>query len=182
MTGGRPPFFVLTGGPGAGKSTLLAALAAAGHATVPESGRAIIREQQAAGGSALPWTDPLAYARLMAAREEENHRRARERPGPVFFDRGLPDVAGYLRTVGRAVPPDLLAQVRALPYARRVFLAPHWPAIYARDAERRQSAAEAERTCAAMRQLYGELGYETLELPLAPVAARLAFVLEACRL
>ena len=61
--------FVLTGGPGSGKSTLIEALAAAGFRTAPEAGRAIIRDQVAIAGRALPWVDPLLFAEMMLARD-----------------------------------------------------------------------------------------------------------------
>lgn len=47
-------FFVVTGGPGAGKTSLITELARRGFHTIPESGRAIIREEVARGGDALP--------------------------------------------------------------------------------------------------------------------------------
>ncbi len=68
---------MLTGGPGAGKTTLIAALAEAGFSTMPEAGRAIIREQQAVGGRALPWLDPPAFAELMIGLDMHSHRMRR---------------------------------------------------------------------------------------------------------
>jgi len=47
-------FFVVTGGPGAGKTSLIIELARRGVHTIPESGRAIIREELQRGGDALP--------------------------------------------------------------------------------------------------------------------------------
>ena len=52
---GTSRFIVLTGGPGSGKTTLIEALRRLGLATAPETGRAIIREQVAIAGPALPW-------------------------------------------------------------------------------------------------------------------------------
>ena len=75
--------FVITGGPGSGKSTLIAALAARGISVMPEAGRAIIRDQAAIGGSALPWADRAAYAELMLSWELRSYREALEKPGPV---------------------------------------------------------------------------------------------------
>jgi predicted ATPase len=46
--------FVITGGPGSGKRTLISALAEHGICTMPEAGRAIIRDQVAIGGEAVP--------------------------------------------------------------------------------------------------------------------------------
>lgn len=169
-------FFILTGGPGSGKSTLIAALMAAGLQTMPESGRAIIREQVAAGGTALPWADRLAFAEEMFAWEIRSWRAAHELQGPVIFDRGVPDVVGYLNLVGLEVPAHIENAARSMRYASRVFVAPHWPAIYARDRERKQSMEEAEATCRAVTEVYVRLGYEIIPLPLAPVTDRVAFV------
>ncbi|PZU07980.1 MAG: hypothetical protein DI605_13955 [Sphingomonas sp.] len=62
-------------------------------------------------------------------------------------------------------------------YAARIDIAPRRPAIFARDAGRKQSPAEAEANCRAMADVYGKLGYELVPLPLAPIADRMAFLL-----
>ncbi len=169
-------FFVLTGGPGAGKTTLLAALAAAGHTVSPEAGRAIIRDQQAIGGRALPSVDPALYAELMLAHDLAAHRRHLNGDGPVFFDRGIPDIAGYLDLVGIARSAHLGRAIARCRYNRRVFICPPWPEIFTQDAERRQTLEEAERTHAAMVRTYGEAGYDLVTVPRLPVAERVAFI------
>jgi predicted ATPase len=170
-------FFVLTGGPGSGKSTLLSALAARGHGVAPEAGRAIIRQQQAIDGPALPWRDRAAFAEAMLAFDMRSHEERRAQPGPVFFDRGVPDVLGYLCLCDLPVPPHLARAAILYRYAPLVFVAPPWREIYANDAERRQDWLEAERTHAAMVETYGRLGYTLAELPRAGVAERVTFVL-----
>lgn len=169
--------FVVTGGPGAGKTSLIDALARRGVASSPEAGRAIIRDQMRIGGAALPWADRAAYAEAMLVWEMRSHRAAAARPGPVLMDRGLPDVIGYLTLCGLPVPAHLLRAADLFRYNPRVFVAPFWAEIYARDAERQQDPAEAEATCLVMVETYARLGYRTLELPRAGVAARAAFVL-----
>jgi predicted ATPase len=169
-------FFIITGGPGSGKSTLLEALADRGLHTMPESGRAIIQEQVARGGSALPWADRSAFAERMFQQEVHSWHAAHQREGPVMFDRGVPDVVGYLDLVGLDVPDHIEQAARTLRYAPRVFVAPHWPAIYANDGERKQTIEEAEATCRAVTRVYMRLGYEIILLPLASVAERVAFV------
>jgi predicted ATPase len=54
-------YFVITGGPGSGKTTLIEALGARGLRHMSEAGRAIIQDQLAIGGSALPWADRRAF-------------------------------------------------------------------------------------------------------------------------
>lgn len=172
-----PRRIVLTGGPGSGKTTLLEALAAAGHATSPEAGRTIIRRQQAIYGEALPWKDRALFAELMLDRELEAHARAGDADGPVFFDRGVPDVVGYLSLCGLPVPAHMERAAQDIRYDRRVFIAPVWPEIFGQDAERKQDLDEARRTFDAMAETYPRFGYELIELPRAPVAERLDFVL-----
>lgn len=174
-----PRRIVLTGGPGSGKTTLLEALATAGHATSPEAGRAIIRRQQAINGEALPWKDRALFAELMLDRELEAHARAEGAAGPVFFDRGVPDVVGYLTLCGLPVPAYMERAAQDIRYDRRVFIAPVWPEIFGQDVERKQDLDEARRTFDAMAETYPRFGYELIELPQAPVVERLAFVLKS---
>jgi predicted ATPase len=169
-------FFVITGGPGSGKSTLIDALEREGFARTVEAGRAIIKEQVADGGSALPWSDPRAFAERMFEWELRSYARAIENHGVVFFDRGIPDVVGYLRLMNLPVPPPIDAVARTHRYNTQVFIAPPWPAIFAHDAERKQSPEEAARTYQAMVETYADYGYELIELPRTSVAERVAFV------
>ena len=170
-------FHVITGGPGSGKSTLIEALARLGHAHSIEAGRAIIQDQTAIDGPALPGRDPLAFAELMLSWELHSHRMARRQTGPVFFDRGVPDMVGYFHLLGRPVPAHVTQAVERFRYNRRVFLAPFWPAIFRQDAERKQTADEARRTGEAMVSAYSSCGYELVPLPLVSVDERLRFVL-----
>jgi predicted ATPase len=169
--------FVLTGGPGSGKSTLIAALEQAGFACSVEAGRGVIQDQMAIAGNALPWRDPLAFAELMLSWEMRSYHLAQAQTGPVFFDRGVPDVVGYLRLVGLPVPQHMEKAAEILRYNRRVFIAPPWPEIFRQDSERKQSLGEAVRTYEAMLATYREYGYELIELPRCSVADRLRFVL-----
>ncbi|BAV46149.1 ATPase [Mesorhizobium sp. 113-1-2] len=170
-------FFVLTGGPGSGKTTLIEALRRVGFATSVEAGRGIIRDQRAIGGSALPWEDRTLFAELMLSWEMRSYQNAIERKGPVFFDRGVPDTLGYLRLSGLPAAAHIRTAAMRFRYNPRVFIAPPWPEIFAQDEERKQTPDEAERTYHALAGVYTELGYELVPLPLAPVEARLRFVL-----
>lgn len=172
---------VITGGPGSGKSTLIDRMRAAGFARSHEAGRAIIQDQLAVGGRALPWVDPELFAELMLGWELRSYRVAAAEATPVFFDRGIPDLVGYFRLLGRPVPEHVDAAARSFRYHPRVFLAPPWKEIYTQDSERTQSFAEAERTHDAMLASYPEYGYEVTPLPRGTVEERFRFVLDALR-
>lgn len=171
-------FFVLTGGPGSGKTTLIEALKQSGFATAPEAGRGIIRDQMVIGGPALPWQDRALFAELMLSWELRSWHAAQAESGPVFFDRGVPDMIGYLRLCDLPVPDHAVNAVEKFSYAHRVFIAPPWPKIFAQDEERKQTLDEARRTHDSVASVYVELGYELVPLPLAPVEARVRFILE----
>jgi len=171
--------FVITGGPGSGKSTLIDALAGRGICNMPEAGRAIIQDQVAIGGEALPWSDRRAFAELMLSWEIRSYRAALKLSGSVIFDRGVPDVVGYLRVSNLPIPSHVDKAARIFRYHHRVFVAPPWPEIFARDAERKQSFEEARATYEAMAETYSALGYQLVPLPLASVEERVQFVLAA---
>lgn len=171
-------YHIITGGPGAGKTTLLDALKNAGFACSVEAGRGIIQDQVSIDGPALPWRNPTLFAELMLCWEMRSHHLAAQEAGHIFFDRGVPDIAGYLRLTGMPVPGHVQQAVKKFHYNKRVFIAPPWPEIFRQDSERRQDLAEAFRTYETLASVYTELGYDLIELPRAPVAERLVFVIE----
>jgi predicted ATPase len=174
-------FFVLTGGPGSGKSTLIEALQRAGYAATVEAGRGIIQDQTAIAGRALPWQDALLFAEMMLSWEMRSYHIAEQCNGPVFFDRGVVDVAGYLRVVGLPIPAHISQAAMKFRYNPRVFIAPPWKEIYGQDTERKQQFDEARRTYDAMLAAYTECGYELIQLPKAPVDERLRLILATVR-
>src|SRR5258708_6909424 len=88
-----PPFYVITGGPGSGKTTVLAELGRRGHICIPEDARALIQEQVAGTGSALPWSDAPRFAELLMQRSISTWNRFASAPpaASVYFDRGIGD-------------------------------------------------------------------------------------------
>lgn len=164
---------VLTGAPGAGKTTLLRAAADAGLATSPEVARELLR---APGGMALRADDPLGFAEAML----EAHRREYNRyvlfPSPVVFDRGFPDVAGFLDASGLPVSEALDHACRTIRYHGPVLRAPAWAEIYRRDAERIQDWEQAVASDKAVTAAWRRYGYDVTDLPLAPVVERLRFL------
>ncbi|MBT9369462.1 AAA family ATPase [Rhizobium sp. CSW-27] len=168
-------FVILSGCSGGGKSTLLAELSRLGHAIIEEPGRRIVAEEQASGGSALPWLDMPAFARWAIDMALSDRKRARHAEGWVFFDRSLIDAAAALaHASGEETVLDLCRQH---PYHETVFLTPPWPELYAPDAERRHGLEAAIAEYQRLAALFPRLGYQTVLLPKVSVKERAAMIL-----
>jgi predicted ATPase len=166
--------FVIAGGPGSGKSTLLQALADAGEICYEEASRTLIREQLARKGRLLPWGDLWGFAQECGTRMQAQLAHSAQR-GRCFFDRGLPDLIGYLSHGGHRAPDAWRAASNG--YAPVVFFAPPWREIYVNDAERPQSFEEAQELSVHIRQAYLDCGFRLAELVASPVPDRLEQVL-----
>jgi len=171
-------FHVVTGGPGSGKTSLLEALRSRGYTCSVEAGRAIIQDQVAIAGRALPWDDRSLFAELMLSWEMRSYRIAQEVRGRVFFDRGVPDLLGYLRLIGLPAPQHVQNAAQEFRYNQTVFITPPWREIFQPDRERKQDFDEAIRTYEALATSYTELGYRLVEIPLASIEDRVRFILE----
>lgn len=167
--------FVIAGGPGSGKSTLLQALAGAREVCYEECSRVLIREQLAIAGLLVPWVDLTSFAQECGRRMHIQLNDSARHPR-CFFDRGLPDIIGYLRHGGRNAPPEWREVSRA--YAATVFFAPPWREIYINDAERPQTFDEASTLSLHIRQAYEDYGFHLVELIKSSVADRRRQVLD----
>ena len=170
-------FHIITGGPGSGKTTLIEAFRTRGFTCSVEAGRGIIQDQVAIGGRALPWRDPMLFAELMLSWEMRSYRIAELVAGPVFFDRGVPDVLGYLRLMNIPAPDYMQNAASEFCYNRTVFIAPPWREIFHQDVERKQDFEEAQRTYDALASTYTALGSGLIELPCVEVKERCEFIL-----
>jgi len=169
-------FVVISGCSGGGKSALLEELRRREYPTVDEPGRRIVKEQLLDGGTALPWTDGVAFVRRCIALALSDRRAARRLKGRwVFFDRGLIDASVALRHL--TGEPALNAIKRSHRYHQRVFMAPPWPEIYVTDNERRHSLDAGVAEYQRLVDAYPALGYEVTILPKVGIAERAEFVL-----
>jgi predicted ATPase len=173
MTLSVPRHAVLTGAPGAGKTTLLNAAAAAGYRTSPEVARELL---QSPDGMALREADPLGFAEAMLEAHVREFERHGDLPDVVLFDRGFPDVVGFLDVSGLRVPEAVDRACKRLRYFGPIFRAPAWEDIYERDLERIQTWEEAVDSDKAVRAAWIRYGYEVIDLPLASIAERLEFL------
>jgi len=169
------PFVVISGCSGGGKSALLTELSRRGHTVVQEPGRRIVQEELQRGGSALPWLDPIGFARRALATAMTDYS-SQAAGGWVFFDRGIIDAAAAIAHL--TGEPALAAIEQTYRYHRRVFLTPPWPELYATDEERRHDFQAALDEYARLLEVYPSLGYEVYILPKVGISERADDVLK----
>ncbi len=171
-------FVVISGCSGGGKSALLRELSGRGYAVVTEPGRRIVQHELEFGGSALPWTNPIQFARrafATAATDYEGWAKDVRQSDWVFFDRGIIDAAAAIQDL----TPDhaLLTLDQSYRYHWRVFLTPPWPELYLTDNERRHGFDAAIREYDHLLEVYPSLGYQVYILPKAGISERADYVL-----
>lgn len=173
----NPKFYILTGGPGSGKTTTINELNSLGYQIVPEVGRTIIKEQITINGKGLPWEDKELYANLMLQNAVRDYISLYDCKKISFFDRGIPDVLGYIQLIN-ASQIDLYTDCsKEFRYNKTVFIFPPWFEIYSNDSERKQDFQEAIETYNVMKQVYQLLEYTIIEVPRASIANRVDFLL-----
>lgn len=166
---------VLTGGPGAGKTKLANGLQALGFHCAPESGRIVLQSE---GGMALRAASPEKYAAAMLRIDRENFNFAENLSKKTVFDRGLPDITGYLNLMNRIIPEELHMACQTMRYSGPIFSAPPWREIYVQDAERTQDFDTASATHDAVCSAWKTYGYQLVELPKMSIDDRTRFILD----
>ena len=169
-------FFVLTGTFGSGKSTLVEHLESCGIRGIVEPARPILAEQRSIEGNGVPEKDPRLFIELMLSRMLHAYRQSDAFPGPIFFDRGIPDILGYAAVFGFEFPHCEKA-ADLYRYNRRVFMAPAWEQIYCTDDERTVPFSMARGFGRDLRAIYSRLGYTLIYLPCVSVQERANLIL-----
>jgi len=167
---------LLTGGPGFGKSSIIEELERMEYAVFHEIAREIIRHEIEINGTALPWIDVHAFSEQVIQGRIRQHAEGYSKTS--FYDRGLPDIAGFLLKDKKSIPEELMQLCVSHSYNKRIFITPPWEAIFHRDEQRSEDFAAAIRVHKALEYLYTDLGYELIPVPMGSVKWRAEFILK----
>ena len=117
----------------------------------------------------------------MLSRMLDVYRQSESLPGPILFDRGVPDILGYAALFGFDLPHCENA-AHLYRYNPQAFMAPAWEQIYCTDEERVLPFSEARSFGNDLRAIYKRLGYILIDLPCVSVQERADFILPHLRI
>ena len=170
---------VITGGPGTGKSTVIDELQKMEFTCMPEISRTIIKEAKESGIDQLFLTDPLLFSQLLLEGRIGQFDEAKLQRSPtVFFDRGIPDIHGYMDYLGTSYPNEYIANSNERRYSK-VFMMPPWKAIYKTDNERYESFDQSLIIYQYLISAYEATGYDITLVPEGSIKARVEFILNS---
>lgn len=172
---------VITGGPGTGKSTVIDKLTKLQFTCMPEISRTITKKAQKSGIDQLFLEDPLLFSNLLLeGRIEQFNKAGLETQKVVFFDRGIPDVFGYLNYLKMDYPDDFINQSLNHRYDT-IFMMPPWEEIYTTDNERYESYEQSMVIYQELLLAYHKIGYSITTVPEGDIASRVKFILDTLK-
>lgn len=168
---------VFFGGPGTGKTTVINQLKKQGFLCMDEISRAITAQAQKDGISQLFLEDPLLFSKkLLEGREQQFLKASEQQASLVFFDRGIPEVFGYLNYIKTPFPKVFTVKSEAYRY-HKVLHFPIWKDIYTKDEERYESLEEAMNIENHLINAYRSLNYKIVTVPYGTPEERTSYIL-----
>ncbi len=171
----RDHYFVLTGAMGSGKSAILEQLINMRMKCVPDPARQILQEQRAISARGVPEIDPELFTQLMLSRATSFYLENLAPETFTAFDRGIPDMIAYAELF-RLDTKIYYNSANLYPYHPCVFWLKGWKDIYRQDEERKMSFQQAYEFGERAHDIYRELGYEVIQVPLLSIDQRAKFI------
>lgn len=168
---------VFFGAPGTGKTTTIQQLKKMGFYCLDEISRSVTADAQKKGITQLFLTKPLLFSELLLeGREKQYVDTSKIDVEIVFFDRGLPEVFGYLNYLQTTYPPIFIEKSKQYKYDKIIHF-PIWEKIYSTDNERYESLDEAKQIEKHLLDAYKSLGYQVISVPFGTVEDRVNYIL-----
>jgi len=172
---------VITGGPGTGKSTVIDELQKMEFTCMPEISRTIIKEAQELGIDQLFLSDPLLFSQLLLEGRISQYQEAEaQKSHTIFFDRGIPDIHGYMDYLGTSYPHEYIAKSNEHRYSK-IFMMPPWKEIYKTDNERYESFNQSLIIYQHLISAYEATDYEIISVPEGSIKSRVDFILKSLK-
>ncbi len=173
-------FFILAGTSGTGKTSVLHQLRSLGYSCSEEAARAVLSEELATDGPALPSKNPLLFVERMMERSIKSFEELLQKNENCFFDRGMPDLVHYAIRFNVDISAFKMASEKYR-YNKTVFLFTPWKEIFVNDNERRMTFEKSVEFHELLVRTYQDFDYTLIEVPQLPMNSRIEFVLETIK-
>ena len=128
-------------------------------------------------------SNPIAFVndskqfnqQLLTERRKQFEGAEGKKEATIFYDRGMPDVLGYMDYFDQPYTSDFINACKQYRYDA-IFLLPPWKAIYVQDNERLETYLQATEIHEHLKSTYISLGYDVIEVPFGTVKQRLSFI------
>ena len=175
------PNHILTGTPGSGKTAILRQLEVCGHAVVEEAATDVIALRHALGHRE-PWREADFLDEIVTLQRKRQLAAAPAARGDVFFDRSPVCTLALSRHLALTAPRRLAAEVERVVaegvYERAVFFVRNQGFVEP-TAARRITFEDSLAFERVHEETYRDLGFELIEVPAAPLPARVELIREA---
>jgi predicted ATPase len=177
---------VITGGPGTGKTSIIKELEKRNYFCYHEVIRELTLEAKEEGSLKDLSTNPIAKVddsmgfnlKILNGRIKQFNDSFNLKNEIIFFDRGVPDVLGYMDYFKQSYDNTFIKPCEENKYTRIIVLPP-WEGIYVSDDERFESYEEAVEIHTALENIYKKFNYEILVVPFGTVEDRTNFIIDS---
>lgn len=174
--------FVVTGGLSVGKTTVLKLLEGLGYTVVPEVSNELINEYQKVNGiNNYPWDGGKrdSFQREVLKAQLEVESTLDKLDGIAFLDRGIPDGVPFYMLDGKEVPQELWETAKTNRYNGVFFMDALPTELYYNDTHRPQSRELSATIEKMLLDIYNELGYSPILVPVLKPRDRANFILQS---
>lgn len=173
MSNGKTNWYIITGGPSTGKSKTIDHLAFLGFLIRPEVARILIDNEMSKGktleeirGNNKRFEEEILKIKIQTEKEAS-------RNDLIFWERGMPDSLVYLKDFP-AEYKIALEKSKKIRY-KGIFILDTLPK-YEKDYARTENSKKAKLIHEGLRDIYKELGYEVINVPVMSIAQRAQFI------
>ena len=168
-------WYVITGGPGSGKTTTVNLLKERGYITTFEHARHYLDTQRLKGKTIADVRKQQKEFQLGVLDMQIEQENQISPDVQVFLDRAIPDALAYYRFLNLPEDEKLTEALRTVSY-KKIFILDRLP--FVKDYARTEDEAAQKKIHALLVEVYAELGFPIIQVPVPAPKERVDFILK----